>query len=306
MLAPGPWPIIVVFTALLVCVVSGTLAGGMPLVITPISILDQGPATWAYETALVLMALLGGLCLFRWRALLGDHALLGACLLASTALFLCLIALPFPASPCHDPVALTAMTAMAAHAIIAARRFRLQLATPAAIVAALALLLVLTARLPLVGVGEHFLLVAALPGILGCYGGARAPALRVAAPPRAPASLPGQALAELLERDAVLSGCLWMGLVVSAARIVPVIEPRPVAVLALAAPCWAGGVLAARCAAAFPDAFGMRLLGAAGGFALAGLAGGTHSLLGLGLLLAVGVPFTAGVHWLREKLPGST
>jgi hypothetical membrane protein len=297
-LAQGPWPLLAGFLALCAAITAGTLASGKPLVVTPISLLDGLPASWAYELILLHMALLTGTCWWRWRRSLVAHRALGAALAAATVLFLLLIGMPFPSHPWHEQAAILAMACISAHALVVAWRFRHRVLWPAATLGAAALLLVLTARLPLVGLGEHLLLLSALPEILLCYGSGRAPAAR--SPEKPPELRAG--LAFLCERRAVLAGVAWMLFVVTAARVFLVIEGKVQAVTAVALPCWLAGALAPFCAWCFPHRFLLRAAGIVTGMAAAAAVGGLHSWITTGVLLAFGLPLLGGIHLIQQQV----
>jgi len=280
----------------------GTLANHEPLFITPISLLDLGPASWAYNLILIVMALLIALCFLRWQRSLAPYRALGGTMGMAGVLFLLLIGLPFPSSPWHDPVATVAMGLVTIHTVLAAWYFRHPLLVPAALLAAAALLLVLTARLPLVGAGEHILLLAAAPAMVLCYGADRLPRPRVDSELGSEVRELPLPLATLLEKRAWLSGCLWMACVVTSARAFDVLEPGPKAVMTLAAPCWLGGALAAQCAWRFPHGFAFRMTGAVVGLAATLWTGGIHWPVRGALLFAFLLPLTGGAHWLRQGM----
>ncbi len=283
------------------CVVVGTLANGKPLLVTPISLLHVGPAGWAYEVILLLVVLLAALCVVRWCRLLPQHRTLGATLFISAGLCLLLVYLPFPESRWHEKVATLAMASIAAHSVLAALQFRHPALPPAGAATTLALLLFLTGSLPLVGVGEHLLLVCAMPGILLCYGAARPPPILddrlCERRPVLPLVVPA-----LFEKRAVLSGCIWAGIVVTAARLFNAIELGPKAVLALALPCWIAGAAALSFAGFFPQRFAVRALGAGVGLGLVAWAGGIYSWIMALILLAFGLPLLGSCHWFREEI----
>lgn len=293
--------VLIACVSVMACVVVGTLANGRPLLVTPISLLHGGPAGWFYELILLLMVLVAGLCVMRWRHLLPQHRTLGATLVVSGGLCLLLIGLPFPERRWHETVATLAMASIAAHSVLTGLRFRHPVLPLAGAATTLALLLFLTGSLPLVGVGEHLLLVCAMPGILLCYGAAKPPPTlddRMCEG-RSPLLL---LIPALFEKRAVLSGCIWAGIVVTAARLFDAIALGPKTVLSLALPCWIAGAAAPHFAARFPQRFAVHALGAAVGLGLAAWAGGIHSGIMALLLLAFGLPFLASFHWFREEL----
>lgn len=285
---------------LLLCDFAGALANQAMPFVTPISLLDQGPASWAYELILLVMAALTGLCLVRWRQRIPTHKSLRASLAGAGTLFISLIWLPFLQSPSHDPVALLAMACVCAHSLLAAWHFSHPLLGVSALGSALAFLLVLTAQLTLVGIGEHFLLLSAMPSLVVCY---ELPDLPINPPnrsARAWAELPW--VSALTDRRAILAGFLWLGIVVTAARLFHAIEIGPKAVAALAIPCFIAGAVASLCAACFPDQFLVRAFGAVAGFAVAGWTGGLQRGFGTILLPGFGLLLVGALHWLRQEM----
>jgi hypothetical membrane protein len=291
--------------ALAAGVIAGTLANRKPLLITPISLLHNparsGPAGWAFEAILLVVASLTGLCFLRWRRFRSGHRVLGILLAISTGLCLLLIGLPFPESRWHENVAILLMASIAAHSVFIAWYFRHPALPPAALVTTIALLFFLTAKPPLVGIGEHLLLLCAMPGVVLCYGAERPPPQHEAMREAGSARM-SSLVAALFEKRAALSGCIWAGLVVTVARVFNALEPGLKAVITLALPCWVAGAVASYLAWAFPHRFTVRALGAAIGFVLTGLTGGIHSMITAALLLGFGLPLVGGVHWLSQEV----
>lgn len=285
------------YAALWLCILGGTLANGAVPILTPISLLDLGPASWAYELILLVIVLLLALCWTRWARFRRQERLLGVTLGLATLLFLLLVEIPFQSSPLHEPVAMLAMAALGLHATAAASKFEHPALVPSAILAVLSLLLVGMATPRLIGAGEHLLLVASTPAILLCYGssGASLPDARSTFPYRCPALM-----AALWDRRSILSGCAWTTIVVTTMGVCGGVEAGAKGMLPMAALCYAGGAFAGRCRWRFPDACACRILGAAAGVLASRSTGGDSSFLRLIVLCPFGLGLTILLHWVLQ------